>query len=114
MSLPEVLCEWCGQPTKYVRVLNAEQTIPIDPEPQPLTDYRAKYVRVPPRLAAGRIDVVVKIEGATWRYQNCYLHHKETCEHADKWTGKRKWKVPNPRTELRESPELDTALARNG
>jgi hypothetical protein len=97
-SLPEDLCEWCGQPIKYVRLLPADKlTIKIDADPLLADglDYGVKgkpllgvYRRARPEDVPYRVDgVYLIIEGDGWRekIQYSYSNHKQTCPNADMW-----------------------------
>ena len=113
LSIPTVECEWCGKPVKYVKELprtldtkNA-RTVPIDTEPLPADHWQGDLVRVPPAKAGGLIDCATDPANAEgWGYQRSYRKHKNTCEHADKWTGRKKWNRPR-RPEARRTPETE-------
>lgn len=109
-TLPREPCEWCGREVVYVRVypkgayIENYSVVPIDPEPTAYGDLG----RIPAGRAGGRIDCVVPITALpAGTFKQSYRKHKDTCEHAYKWSGHKKWKTAKREPEERRTPELD-------
>lgn len=112
-QLPEELCEWCGKPIKYVRLLPADKlSIKIDADPllangidyaipgQPLLGV---YRRARPEDTPYRVDGVYPItEGDGWRdrVKYTYSNHKQTCPNADMWA------TGHARSEKKRAPNV--------
>lgn len=85
-TLPRSQCRSCGRPIIWVKSRNRKgqlTAMPIDAEPG--TGKNAVMVRVHPKDADGRIDVVRREEPGVGEHQYRWVPHHITCPDAAVW-----------------------------